>query len=53
MGRVQVGRAGLGWGGAPRFWSKANCRERKEIIVAEVSRIEEEHYMIKAVSQCR
>ncbi len=38
---------------APRFWSKANHKERKEMVVAEVSRIEEERYKIKAVSQSR
>lgn len=53
MGRVQVGRAGLGWGEVPRFWSKANCKERKEMVVAEVSRTEDERYKIKAVSQGR
>ncbi|KAL6461854.1 hypothetical protein MHYP_G00299990 [Metynnis hypsauchen] len=35
VGRVQVGRAGLGWGDVPRFWSKANRKERKEMVVAE------------------
>ena len=49
VGRVQAGRAGLGWGGAPRFWSKANHKERKEMLVAEVTRTEEERYKIKAV----
>ncbi len=51
VGRVQAGRAGLGWGEAPRFWSKANRKERKEMVVAEVTRMEEERYKIKAVSQ--
>ncbi|KAL6489820.1 hypothetical protein MHYP_G00001650 [Metynnis hypsauchen] len=36
VGRVQVGRAGLGWGDVPHFWSKANRKERKEMVVAEV-----------------
>ena len=53
VGRVQAGRAGLGWSEAPRFWSKANRRERKEMVVAEVTRTEEERYKIKAVSQGR
>ncbi|CAJ1057939.1 hypothetical protein F2P79_020824%2C partial [Xyrichtys novacula] len=53
VGRVQAGRAGLGWGEAPRFWSKASRKERKELVVAEVTRTEEERYKIKAVSQGR
>ena len=53
MGRVQAGRAGLGWGETPRFWSKANCKERKKMMVVEVLRIEEEHHKNKAVSQGR
>lgn len=53
MGRVQVGRAGLGWGDAPRFWSKAHRKERKEMVVAEVTSMEEDRYKIKAVSQGR
>ncbi|KAJ8367759.1 hypothetical protein SKAU_G00077870 [Synaphobranchus kaupii] len=53
VGRVQAGRAGLGWGEAPRFWSKANQKERKAMVVAEVTRMEEECYKIKAVSQGR
>ena len=51
VGRVQTGRAGLGWGEAPQFWSKANRKERKEMVVAEVTRMEEDCYKIKAVSQ--
>lgn len=51
MGRVQAGRAGLEWGEAPRFWSKANRKERKEMVVAEVTRMEEDRYKIMAVSQ--
>ncbi|KAL6455431.1 hypothetical protein MHYP_G00361330 [Metynnis hypsauchen] len=53
VGRVQVGTAGLGWGDVPRFWSKANRKERKEMVVAEVTRMEEDRYRIKAVSQSR
>lgn len=51
--RVQAGRAGLGWGEAPRFWSKANRKEMNEMVVAEVARTEEERLKIKAVSQGR
>lgn len=40
--RVQAGRARLSWGEAPQFWSRATCKERKEMVVAEVTRMEEE-----------
>ncbi|KAJ8391007.1 hypothetical protein AAFF_G00097850 [Aldrovandia affinis] len=50
VGRVQAGQTGLGWGEAPQFWSKAN---RKEMVVSEVTKMEEERYKIKAVSQGR
>ncbi|KAL0188639.1 hypothetical protein M9458_015738, partial [Cirrhinus mrigala] len=49
MGRVHAGRVGLGWGVMPRFWSKANRKQRKEMVVAEVTRMEEDRYKIKAV----
>ncbi|KAG7216416.1 hypothetical protein INR49_001902 [Caranx melampygus] len=48
-----IASASRGWGEAPRFWSKANCKERKEMVVAEVTKTEEERYKIKAVSQGR
>lgn len=53
MGRVQATGAGLGLGETPWFWSKASNKEWMEVMVAEVSRIEEKRYTIKAVSQCR
>jgi hypothetical protein len=53
VGRVQAGRAGPGWGEAPRFWSKANRKEGKEMVVAGVTRMEEDRNKIKAVSQGR
>ncbi|KAJ8402771.1 hypothetical protein AAFF_G00364430 [Aldrovandia affinis] len=53
VSRVQAGRTGLGWGEAPQFWSKANRKERKEMVVSEVTKMEEERYKIKAVSQGR
>lgn len=43
VGRVQAG--------APRFLSKTICKEWKEMVVAEVTRVEEERYNIKAVPQ--
>ncbi|KAJ8394980.1 hypothetical protein AAFF_G00039310 [Aldrovandia affinis] len=53
VGRVQAGRTGLGWEEAPQFWSKANRKERKEMVVSGVTKIQEERYKIKAVSQGR
>lgn len=53
MGREQDNQAGLGWGEPDQFWSKAT-REQQEIMVAEmVTRGEQEHYLIKAVSQAK
>lgn len=51
VSRVQADRAGLECGEVPQFWSKANRKERKEMVVEEVIRMEKEHYKIKAVSQ--
>ena len=53
VGRVQEGRAGLGRGETPLFWSKASKEERKAMVVAEVARSEQERLNIKAVSQSR
>ncbi|KAJ8332759.1 hypothetical protein SKAU_G00416550 [Synaphobranchus kaupii] len=53
VGRVQVGRAGLGRSETPLFWSKASKRERKAMVVTEVARSEQERYTIKAVRQSR
>ncbi|KAG1925338.1 hypothetical protein F2P79_025614 [Pimephales promelas] len=51
LGRVQDGRAGVGWGQAPLFWSNASKEERKAMVAAEVMRAEHERLTIKAVSQ--
>lgn len=51
VGRVQEGRAGLGRGDIPLFWSKASKEDRKAMVVAEVARAEHERLNIKAVSQ--
>lgn len=50
MGVVKSGRAGLGWCPTAKMWSKANAKERQELVI---SRMEEEAYKIKAVDQCR
>jgi len=51
MGRVQHSRAGLGWGEPVQFWSKATREQRKSMVVEEDSRIEQDRYLIMAVSQ--
>lgn len=51
VGRTQSGRTGLGWGTTPKVWSKATRKERKDLVISEVVRIEEESYQIKALSQ--
>lgn len=51
VGRVQTGRAGLGWSDPPILWSKANRKERKDLVVAEVTRVEEEELRVKSVAQ--
>lgn len=52
VGRVQEGRAGLGWGEAPRFWSKAK-KGRRWWWQRWVARTEEERFKIKAVPKGR
>lgn len=47
----QSGRAGLGSGTAPKFWSKATKKERKDLVIAEVVRTEEEQYKISPLQQ--
>ncbi|KAL7405869.1 hypothetical protein ABVT39_009050 [Epinephelus coioides] len=51
VGIQQQGRAGFGWGPAPKMWSKASRKERKDLVISEVVKIEKENYKIKAVSQ--
>ncbi len=51
MGRVQHSRAGLGWGEPVQFWSKVTSKQRKSMVVEEVLRVEQDRYLIKAVSQ--
>lgn len=51
VGLLQSGRAGFGWGTAPKMRSKATKTERKGLVISEVVKMEEENYKIKAVSQ--
>ncbi len=51
IGRVQKGRMRLGFGEAPWFWFKASRRERKDLVVSEVTSMENVRYKIKADAQ--
>ncbi len=51
VGMVQIGRAGLGWSEPPILWSKASRKERKDLVVAEVTRIEQEELRVRSVAQ--
>lgn len=51
VGRTESERADLGLGTAPEFWSKTTRKERKDLVVAEVVRTEEEQHKIIALSQ--
>lgn len=48
---VQTSRAGLGWGVPQQLWSKATKRQQKTMVVDEVTRLEQEHFHRKAISQ--
>ncbi len=51
VGMVQTGLAGLGWSEPPILWSKASKKERKDLVVAEVTRIEQEELRVRSVAQ--
>lgn len=34
-------KAGLGWAQAPSLWSKATTKERKELVISDVIRLED------------
>lgn len=53
VGRVQTGRGGLGWGEPPTLWSKATKKERKDLVVSEVTRMEQEEHRLKSVAQAQ
>ena len=48
---VQTGRAGLGWSDPPILWSKASRKERKDLVVAEATMIEQDELRGKSVAQ--
>jgi hypothetical protein len=49
VGRVAIGRCGLGYGAKP-FWERATLKERRELIQQEVRHTSEEERTVKAVS---
>ncbi|XP_078665283.1 uncharacterized protein LOC144907786 [Branchiostoma floridae x Branchiostoma belcheri] len=51
VGAVQRGRTGLGWGERTQRWERATQTERKQLVVEEVKRMEEEGRKVCAVSQ--
>lgn len=51
VGRVQTGQAGLGSTIPPILWSKANRKERKDLVVGKVTREEQEELRVKSVAQ--
>uniref|UniRef100_A0A3B4XDA6 Reverse transcriptase domain-containing protein n=1 Tax=Seriola lalandi dorsalis TaxID=1841481 RepID=A0A3B4XDA6_SERLL len=51
MGAAQTGRSGLGWTAPRQFWSKATKRQRNTMVVDEVTRVEQERFHIKAITQ--
>ncbi len=50
VGMVQTGRAD-GWSEPPILWSKASNKERKDLVVEEVTRIEQEELRVRSVAQ--
>ena len=53
VGATQQGRHGLGWGEPTKFWSKASAKDRKAMVVTEVTRMEEDKFHVKSVGQCQ
>ncbi len=51
VGMVQTGLAGLGWSEPPILCSKASRKERKDLVVVEVTRVEQEELRVRSVAQ--
>lgn len=51
VGLPQPGRAGFGWGFSFKMWFKGSKKERIDLVISEVVKMEEERYKIRAVSQ--
>lgn len=50
VSRVQTGRACLGCCDPLSIWSRAN-KEKKDLLVSEITRMEEEGYRVQAMAQ--
>ncbi len=50
VGMVQTGLAGLGWSEPPILCSKASRKERKDLVVVEVTRVEQEELRVRSVA---
>ncbi len=42
VGFTQPGRVGLGWGTAPKRWSKATKKERTDLVISEAVKMDDE-----------
>lgn len=42
VGFSQPGKTGLGWGSATKMWSKASTKERRDLVISEVLKMEGE-----------
>ncbi|XP_035658193.1 uncharacterized protein LOC118403564 [Branchiostoma floridae] len=51
VGSVQVGRTGFDWGKKDQRWKSANPNERRQLLIQEVRRMEEERRRVVAVGQ--
>ncbi len=51
VGMIQTGRAGLGGREPPILWSKASRKEKKDVGVAEFTRIEQKELRVRSVAQ--
>ena len=51
VGMVQLGRAGIGWREPPLMWSGADRKERKDLVAAEMARMEQEELQVRAIAQ--
>lgn len=51
VGMVQTWRPGLDWNNTPVWWSKANKKDRKDLVVARVTKIEQEKIIEKSLAQ--
>lgn len=50
--RTQQERCGVGWGEPKPVWSKASRKEQKQLVVTEVTKMEEDRLLVKSFRQC-